>query len=96
MQAAAQEVSKGFLAKTLDMEEMWFAAVGGKLKMWSAQSHPDLKVRDDEPMLWGMLLLWDQGAPPALQQKPSAVASEINSSGCYLRQEVLQIRDGLA
>lgn len=45
--AAAQEASKGFLAKTLDMEELWFAAVGGKLKMWSAKSHPDLKVRCD-------------------------------------------------
>jgi hypothetical protein len=60
--ASAQEVSKGFLAKTLDMEELWFAAVGGKLKVWSAKSHPDLKVGCDCQLLLGMLLLQHQGS----------------------------------
>lgn len=45
VQHEAQEASKGFLAKSLDMEELWFSAVVGRLKVWSARTHPDLKVR---------------------------------------------------
>jgi hypothetical protein len=38
------QAAKGMLAKNFDMEELWFAAVGGKLKVWSARSNPELKV----------------------------------------------------
>jgi len=44
VQQEAQEAAKGLLSKSLDMEELWFAAVGGKLKVWSAKTYPDLKV----------------------------------------------------
>jgi hypothetical protein len=44
MQQEAKEAAKGMLSKSFDMEELWFAAVNGKLKVWSASAHPDLKV----------------------------------------------------
>lgn len=46
LQHEAKEASKNLLAGKFDMDELWFAAVGGRLKVWSAKSHPDLKVRD--------------------------------------------------
>jgi hypothetical protein len=44
MQEEAKEASRNMLTKSFDMEELWFAAVGGRLKAWGAQSHPELKV----------------------------------------------------
>jgi Spy/CpxP family protein refolding chaperone len=44
VQHEAQQLSKSFVSKSLDMEELWFSAVGGKLKVWSARAHPELKV----------------------------------------------------
>ncbi len=44
VQQEAKEAAKGMLSKSFDMEELWFAAVGGKLKVWSASTYPDLKV----------------------------------------------------
>lgn len=44
VQQEAQQAAKGLLSKSLDMEELWFAAVGGKLKVWSAKTYPELKV----------------------------------------------------
>jgi hypothetical protein len=39
-----QEVSKAFLTNSLNMEELWLAAVAGKLKIWSSRALPHLKV----------------------------------------------------
>jgi hypothetical protein len=44
MQQEAKEASRNMLTKSFDMEELWFAAVGGRLKAWGAQSHPELKA----------------------------------------------------
>lgn len=44
MQQEAKEAAKSMLTKSFDMEELWFAAVGGKLKVWSAKTYPELKV----------------------------------------------------
>lgn len=44
VQHEVREASKGLMAKAFDMEDLWFAAVGGKLKMWSAAKYPGFKV----------------------------------------------------
>lgn len=54
VQQEAKEASKGLVAKNFDMEELWFAAVGGKLKVWSARSHPDLKASAAPLFLLGL------------------------------------------
>eukprot|EP00879_Flechtneria_rotunda_P007245 GHRR01007602.1.p1 GENE.GHRR01007602.1~~GHRR01007602.1.p1 ORF type:complete len:204 (+),score=78.00 GHRR01007602.1:492-1103(+) len=44
----AQEVSKAFLAKSLDVEELWLAGVAGRLKIWSARAMTDLKGKEQD------------------------------------------------
>jgi hypothetical protein len=72
VQHEAQEMSKAFMSKSLSMEELWFSAVGGKLKVWSVRTHPELQVCLGVGCLQGVTqqkaVGWPGGAAPRPRQ----------------------------
>jgi hypothetical protein len=44
-QPQAAPLSKAFVVANLSQDELWLTGVGGRIKIWAARQHPELKVR---------------------------------------------------